>query len=263
MPNKIDFSAAAADAQKTAADIEAQASEVLWGHVLTRAAQDEGFRQDLAQNPEQTVTQEAQKLNVTVGPAQLEAAKALFSQAVPGIDSKKIESLIFGTIEDVRKSFKMTLQLSQLLFYVGIALLIMSAIFTWIKGAAAGSIFGAGGVISLVTSLIRSPLDRIRNAGANLVQIQMVYLAYYNLLYLLGSRGEHVSLADARNYAQEFRESATSMVSAVQSILQTEETGSSNSRRHVPEASAKPRRPPTRASKSREASKASDSEVNQ
>jgi len=221
-PAKFDFASVSAHAQKLAADNETQSAELLWGHVISRASQDESFRRNLANNPEQTLTREAETLNISVAPEQLHAAKALFSPAVPGIDRAKVEALIFSTIEDVRKSFNMTLQLSRFLFYTGVLLLLMSAVFTWTKGAAAGSIFGAAGALSLVTSLIRSPLDRIRNAGANLVQLQMAYLAYYNLLYLLGSRGERLAFADAQKYAEEFRQTATVMVSAVQSIIPVE-----------------------------------------
>jgi hypothetical protein len=223
-PANFDFASTFADAQKIATENESHSGELLWGHVISRAAHDENFRKNLASDPEQTVAREAETLKIPVSQDQLKAAKAFFSRAVPGIDRDKVETLIFNTIEDVRKSFNMTLQLSQLLFFVGIVLLVASAIFTWVKGPIQGSIFGGAGIISLVTSLVRNPLDRIRNAGANLVQVQMAYLAYYNLLYLLGSRGDELPFADTQKYAHEMRESATSMVQAVQGILRLDPT---------------------------------------
>jgi uncharacterized membrane protein (DUF485 family) len=224
-PVQFNFDKAFNDAQATVADREAQVNEVLWGHLAKRAAEDESFRQQLSSKPEETAAAEAQKLNLALAPAQIQKAKEIFgeSRALRGIDQSKVEGLIFGTISDVRKSFNTTLELSKWLFYVGLALLIAAAVFVATKqgqeAAQAGWLFGAGGIISLVVSLVMNPLDRIRNAGANLVQIQMAYLAYYNLLYLLGTRVENLPFEEAKKYAEEFRTTAESMVKAVQSVL--------------------------------------------
>jgi hypothetical protein len=217
----LDISAAFAAADKTAIERESQSAELLWGTVTARAATDQGFREQLAKAPEETVKREAERLNIPISEQELSTAKELFSPALPGIDRKKVEELIFGTIRDVRRSFNVTLYLSIALFVVGLLLLIASVVFTWTKGAKAGSIFGIGGVASLVSSLLLNPLDRIRNAGANLVQIQMAYLTYYNLIYLLGSRNERLDVKDAKSYADEMRQSAISMVSTVQEIVKS------------------------------------------
>jgi ABC-type multidrug transport system fused ATPase/permease subunit len=222
----LDIAGAFDAASKTAAEREAQAGELLWGQVTMRAANDEGFREQLAKKPEETLKREAERLQIPVSKEDLDTAKQLFgSPALPGIDHVKVENLIFGTIEDVRRSFNMTLSLARALFIVGLLMLVASAVLTIWKGAQAGSIFGIGGVASLVSSLLLNPLDRIRNAGANLVQIQMAYLAYYNLMYLLGSRNERLNVADSKAYAEELREAATSMVSAVQEIVEKSAPG--------------------------------------
>jgi hypothetical protein len=219
-PVKFDFGAAARAAARVASEQDASASELLWGQITSRAVSDESFRRELTLNPESAIKREADRLNVQLKPEDLAKAKELFSPAIPGSKPEKVEQLVFGTIEDVRKSFKLTLQLSQILFGVGIFMLLVSMAFSIAKGRDSSTIvFGAGGVASLIASLVMNPLDRIRNAGGNLVQIQMAYLAYYNQLYLLGARQERLSSAEASLYAKELRETAVSMVGAVQSVL--------------------------------------------
>jgi hypothetical protein len=243
-PVKFDFGAAADTAARIASEKDAEASQLLWGHIATRAVSDDTFRRELTQNPESAITREAGRLNVSLKPEDLAKAKEIFSPAIPGSTPEKVEQLIFGTIEDVRKSFNLTLRLAQILFGVGLAMLVVSLIFSITRGKDSSTIvFGAGGVASLIASLVMNPLDRIRNAGANLVQIQMAYLAYYKQLYLLGARQEFLTPADASLFAKELRETAVSMVGAIQSVLERPVSASSSKTspsRRQPAGSAAP-----------------------
>ena len=223
-PVQFDFSAALKEADQIAAQQDADASGLLWGRVALRATSDEEFRQALMRDPERTIAHEAQQLNVTVEPstvAQVAQIREILSPAVPGIGQPRVVQLVFDTIEDMRKSFKLTLQLSQLLFYAGVGLLVASFIVAVWKESQTivAAVFGAGGVASLISSTLMNPLDRIRDAGANLVQLQMVYLAYYKQLYMLGDATDVPASGDASRDAKELRDTATAMVLAVQSIL--------------------------------------------
>lgn len=182
------------DAVDVAREQETQARLLLWERVSEKAITDEKFRCLLAEDPKRAIEQEAGTLQddsgqqVSVAPGVVEAvaekARATYSSVVPGVESKKVEELIFSTIEDIRRSFNLTLKLSQVLFYAGLLMMITAFITALAGGEKIISLlFGSGGMVSvLISSLITSPLDRVQNAAGNLVQLQMAYLAYYKQL---------------------------------------------------------------------------------
>jgi hypothetical protein len=218
---QFDFSTAFKEADQIAAQQDTQASELLWGRIASRVANDEAFRRALTRDPERTIANEAKTLNMPVAPDTVEQIRDILSPAVPGTEQAKVEQLVFGTIEDIRKSFNLTLKLSQLLFYAGVALLVASFVVAVWKDSQTivAAVFGAGGVASLISSTLMNPLDRIRNAGANLVQLQMVYLAYYKHLYMLGGARELPASADTSRDAKELREATAAMVSTIQGMF--------------------------------------------
>lgn len=220
MPDKIrfQFEEALNTAHQLVAEKASGPNELLWGHVVSKAANDEEFRQNLVRNPEETVKKVATTLGVEVEPEQLKEMKKVFSPALPGVDLTKVEDLLFSTFADIREGFQTTVNLAKYLFFAGLAMLVAALVLAAFQRSATW-LFGSGGIISVIVSLVVNPLDRIRNAGANLVQIQMSYIAYYNLLDLLGRRRENLSVDETGRYAKELRESASSMVGTLQSVL--------------------------------------------
>ena len=66
-----------------------------------------------------------------------------------------------------------------------------------------------------------NPLDRIRNAAANLVQVQVAYLSYYKQLTMLGGDNrELMTLETAVRYSEELRKGAVETIEAVQKIVE-------------------------------------------
>lgn len=234
MTESIPFDAASAfqDAHAVAREQETQARLLLWDHVSDKAAIDAQFRSLLAADPAKAIAQEAGQLQDPSGrPVQVdtgvveavaEKARAAYSAIVPGVESQRVEELIFGTIEDIRLSFKLTLTLSQRLFYSGLAMMAVAFIAALAGGDKAMSLlFGAGGIGSvLVSSLLMNPLDRVRNAAGDLVQLQMAYLAYYKQLALLGGGSDPLSRQDAISQAREIDRAAVSLMAAVQTYVE-------------------------------------------
>ena len=233
---KFDPSAAFDKANELAQMQESQARLLLWDKVSEKAAENEQFRQQLAQNPENVIKQEARGLTDEKGQSLevskntvnhvAEKARKIYSMAIPNIGQDRVENLIFGTIEDMRTSFKLTLRLSQVLFYSGLSMVIIA----FIVGLAGGEktitlLFGAGGLASvLVSSLVLSPINRVQNAAGDLIQLQIAYLAYYKQLHLLGGDGTPLSKEDAIAYAREIDRAAISLITLVQSKIENENT---------------------------------------
>ena len=65
-----------------------------------------------------------------------------------------------------------------------------------------------------------NPLDRIRNAAGNLVQIQAAYLAFYKQLYILGERSETLTREEVISYAQELRKAGNDLAQTITGALE-------------------------------------------
>ena len=231
MSGKFNFDSTRAfdQAHKVASEQENQARLFLWDLISEKAVSNEDFRKQLTDNPEKMILQEAGsltdlagdqiKVNKDIVDNLAEKARKTYSLVLPEIGQQKVEDLIFGTIEDMRNSFKLTLRLSQVLFYSGLSMVIV----TFIAALAGGKesiilLFGAGGIASmLLSSLVVSPLNRVQNAADELVKLQMAYLAYYKQLYLLGKESKLLQKDDAIEYAREIGRAAKSIISLLHS----------------------------------------------
>jgi hypothetical protein len=234
----FDFSKTFKQASDTAREEEKKAQSLLWERLTTRAFEDPDFKKRLVAEPKKVIEMEAKNLqdqsgqNVEVPTSVVHdvtaRARDTFSAAVGEIDLKQVTDLVFGTIKDVRRSFNLTLVLCQVLFYAGLAMVAAAFIMTLIGGKQWASIlFGVSGVASvLISAFVLGPLDRIRDAAGNLIQLQMAYLAYYNQLYLLGG-GRNLQREEAFLYAQEIDRAALSMIGGVSHLGRQERDASS------------------------------------
>jgi hypothetical protein len=204
-----------------AEDQEATTQALLVGQLTLKAAADPHFRQELQSKPKSVIQREAESLSIEPNERVVDAVGRAFSAAIPGADTDKVQKLIFDTVDDMRRSFKLTLELSRWLFFAGlgmVALAFGAALLSdklWAVGVSGGS-----GVLSLLLSAVMNPLDRIRAAAANLAQVQASYLAFYKQLYILGTSTETLTRADAVSFSEELRKAATAMVDSVGTALE-------------------------------------------
>ena len=174
-----------------------RAQRLLFDEVAIRAKSDEAFRQRLSSTPEDAVREVYDSLpteqrQLTKNKDEIiknTAEKAqVLSRVLPGIDKDRVENLVFQTIEDTRRSFTLSLQLTQILFYAGLVIIAVTFITVLLVDTQEliALIFGGGtGVAAIVTSLLINPIDRVQNAAGNLVQIEIAFLSYYKQLSLL------------------------------------------------------------------------------
>jgi hypothetical protein len=213
-----DFTRALRAAAATARHQEERTQGELLGDVMLRAATNVVLRDELAKNPTEVLQREtAGRLDPEVA----EKAAHMLSVAVPGTDAEKVEKLVFDTVEDLRRSFNMTLVLSRWLFFAGLVMLMLAFGAALFSQRLAVGISGSAGIISLLLSALRNPLDRVRNAAANLTQIQAAYLGFYKQLYILGARVEGLSRDDTIAYAKAINDAANGMVVSVGTAIET------------------------------------------
>src|SRR5262249_2156136 len=108
-----DFGAAWKRAIGEAEDQEAKAQALLVGQLTLKAAADPGFKHALRSDPKKVIEREAAALAIQPTEGAVEAAGRLVNAAIPGTDIQKVQDLIFTTIEDMRRSFRLTLELSR------------------------------------------------------------------------------------------------------------------------------------------------------
>ncbi|MEJ0019121.1 MAG: hypothetical protein WDN25_21700 [Acetobacteraceae bacterium] len=202
----------------TAAKQQEEQQEALLGSVMLRAAKNQALRTELQSNPTQVLQRES---HGQLAPSIVAAADALLSQAIPGADARRVEDLVFNTVEDMRTSFRLTLLLSQWLFIAGLVMVAVAFFAALLSDRLwAVGVSGGAGVLSLLLSALRNPLDRIRNAAGNLTQIQAAYLGFYKQLYMLGGGMPSLSRADAVAYSAAIQAASDGMVIAVSNAIE-------------------------------------------
>lgn len=216
-----------ADVLRTAIEQEDRATSMLLEQVAQQARADESFKRHLAKEPEKAIQDVAQRLpeadRKAIGEKQVaqvaEVVRAGISSSVlPEIDVEKVQDLVFGTIEDARHSFKLSLRLTQFLFYAGLAMVAVAFIVMVLyqTDKVPSLIFGAVGVSGVVTSLLLNPLDRVQNAAGNLIQLEMAFLSYYKILYLFHRPPGESNVKDAIKLSQEMRTISEDVIALIE-----------------------------------------------
>lgn len=235
MSDSFDFDSSLAfdEPEQIAREQENRTRALLIDRVTKKASADSEYKRLLIENPEQVIQDEAgtlsdasgQQIDVGSGVVKevTEITRKTFSSALPEIKMEKVEELVFNTIEDIRKSFNITLRLSQVLFYAGLGMVVAAFIVALASDdeQMVSLLFGAGGMVSmLISALVSSSLDRVQKAAGDLVQLQMAYLAYYKQLVLLGGTGADLSTEDAIQYSKEIDRAANSLINAVEKNIE-------------------------------------------
>jgi hypothetical protein len=199
---------------------EERAKDLLLTRLTLKAANDPSFQRELRDDPDAVVRREAKELDIKPSKSLIEAAGKAATAAIPGLEQARVQTLVFTTIEDMRTSFKLTLELSRWLFFAGI-LLVMVAFVAGLFNASSSSVAvsGGSGALSLLLSAVMNPLDRIRNAAGNLVQIQAAYLAFYKQLTILGG-GDVLAREEIIAYAREIREASSGLAKTITGALE-------------------------------------------
>lgn len=227
-----------ADSLEIAIEQQDRATRLLLQQVAQQARGDSAFKQRLVREPEKAVREVAEKLpeaeRKALGDKQVgnvtEVVEAVSSSILPEIDAKKVEGIVLGTIEDARRSFTLSLRLTQILFYAGLVMVgiaFLVAVFSQ-TDQVPSLIFGAVGVSGVFTSLLLNPLDRVQNAAANLIQLEISFLSYYKLLYLFHYPANELSVKDSIKIGQEMQQISLNIVAAIQNYCE-----------HWPDGSAK------------------------
>ena len=105
--------------------------------------------------------------------------------------SEEAAQILAHAVADARQTLRILRWLNITVFVVGILLLLTGTITALISQELAtrviGGLAGLGGLAGILVEMIKSPLDRIQNAMANLVQIETAFTSFIWELNLNGT----------------------------------------------------------------------------
>lgn len=135
--------------------------------------------------PEEVVRDAAQKLNLTlngeelafIAAALIEAGRIATAQGV--IQKQRAEQRINQSIQAMRNAFRLMLVMHNVMFYLGVALIVISVISAFNGRAVAGIVLGGVGLVDLIFFLIKEPIEGIHESTGNLMQLRAAYNSYF------------------------------------------------------------------------------------
>lgn len=101
---------------------------------------------------------------------------------IPGFDTHALQGLIKETLQKASTSLERAASVNKGILIFGGALVVAGFVVATIKGSWEAVTFGGFGVAGIVTSLITNPSKSITSGARRLVQIQVAYLGFINIL---------------------------------------------------------------------------------
>ena len=102
---------------------------------------------------------------------------------IPGMSEEEVLNLVKGTIASAQRAFRTSLWMNVTFFSLGIALIILAAVSGVIRGEGTHAvIFGGLGIADVLLFFIFRPMKGVQDSIGNLVQIEIIFLSYYDQL---------------------------------------------------------------------------------
>lgn len=101
---------------------------------------------------------------------------------IPGFDTNALNELVNDTLQKASKSLERATYVNMGILIFGGVLVALSFIVAIFKGSWEAVTFGGFGIAGIITSLITNPSKSVTSAAKRLVQIQVAYLGFINIL---------------------------------------------------------------------------------
>ena len=135
--------------------------------------------------PEEAVRNAAQESSITykdeeipfVGAVLSEMVRAFTAQSV--VQKQRAEERINQSIQALKHAFRLTLVMHNVMFYLGITLIIIGAFAGLTGRAISGLVLGGAGLTDLIFFLLREPIEGTHESVGNLMQLRASYNSYF------------------------------------------------------------------------------------
>jgi ABC-type multidrug transport system fused ATPase/permease subunit len=142
-------------------------------------------RNRLFKAPEEAVRIAVQKEKITCGDEEIAFIASVLSawsqvaNSQYDIQRRYADQRIDKSIQAMRHAFHLTLVMYNVMFYLGVALVVIGVISAFNGRAIAGITLGGVGLIDLMFFLIREPIEGIQESIGNLTQLRTTYNSYF------------------------------------------------------------------------------------
>ena len=144
-----------------------------------------GRRRRLRVTPEEAVHDAAQELGIIWEDQDSSFVAAVLSEQIQiataqsVAQKKQAERRTDQSIRAMRYAFRLTLLMHNVMFYLGVALIIVGVLSAFNGKAIAGIILGGVGLTDLIFFLIKEPVEGIHESVGNLMQLRAAYNSYF------------------------------------------------------------------------------------
>lgn len=200
--------------------------------VVGKVHLDPTFQQQFIQKPEESVMKLSEKISAADAKKIVEESKPFISP-IPGYEAKDFKRLVENVINRVNTGFNEILKMSKILFYLGIAIIIVAVsldvggiIFkiNWQQFITSSGVLGGIGILTVFSSFVKGSFEKIKNSIGDLVQIQVVFFGYYDQLSILMQQRVGADFDTAAKITEKISSSMTNALKGIQEYCEVSAT---------------------------------------
>ena len=192
--------------------------------VVGKVHLDPTFQQQFIQKPEESVLKISDKITPEDARKIVEESKPFISP-IPGYEEKDFKALVGDVTKRVNRGFNEILQMSKILFYLGVAIIIIAVgldiggviyKINWQQFIASSGVLGGIGILAVFSSFVKGSFEKIKNSVGDLVQIQVVFFGYYDQLSILMQQRVGADFETATKITDKISSSMNSALEGIQ-----------------------------------------------
>ena len=162
--------------------------------VVAKAVLNPLFHQQFANQPIQAVLSVAKEENIDINEEEAKNVAEKTKGFVAPVVGIEISNLVKDITSNIKRGFESILEMSRVLFYLGVAIIIAAFILdiygvltqtNWQVYVASSGVLGVLGLGTILTSFIKGSFEKIKNSVGDLVQINAIFFGYTDQLSII------------------------------------------------------------------------------
>ena len=162
--------------------------------VVAKAVLNPLLHQQFANQPIQAVLNVAKEENIDINEEEAKNVAEKTKGFVAPVVGIEISNLVKDITSNIKRGFESILEMSRVLFYLGVAIIIAAFILdiygvltqtNWQVYVASSGVLGVLGLGTILTSFIKGSFEKIKNSVGDLVQINAIFFGYTDQLSII------------------------------------------------------------------------------
>ena len=162
--------------------------------VVAKAVLNPLFHQQFANQPIQAVLNVAKEEDIDINEEEAKNVAEKTKGFVAPVVGIEISNLVKDITSNIKRGFESILEMSRVLFYLGVAIIIAAFILdiygvltqtNWQVYVASSGVLGVLGLGTILTSFIKGSFEKIKNSVGDLVKINAIFFGYTDQLSII------------------------------------------------------------------------------